>query len=85
MEHSRKINRKILNKEMKKIFTVLVCCAFVMAILPFSELALGQTPITAVSGSVTNSAGVGLSGVAVELRTTTGALVTSTVTDASGN
>ena len=70
MENSKKLNR-ILTKEAKMALAVLLCFASIMALMPFSMVALGQTTST-VSGSIPNSSGAGLSNVAVELRTTGG-------------
>jgi uncharacterized membrane protein len=85
MQHKNNLSFKEISRETKLVLTILICIASLTALLPFSQLALGQTSTSTVSGSVTDSAGANLSNATVELRTTGGALITSTSTSASGS
>ncbi len=68
----------------KNLLAILLCCASVLALMPLTNLAHGQVSSTVVTGSVVDSSGFGLGNIVVELRTTSGALITSTSTSFDG-
>ncbi len=77
--------KDVVKRKAVALAIILLISVSIMAVGSMSPLVHGQTQSTVVYGTVSDENGVGLSSVVAALYTPNGALVTSTLTDSSGD
>src|SRR5512136_947500 len=83
MRNMKQLSRLLLRRIAKVTLVFMFCYLCTVALLPISNQVMGQTQAI-VSGLVTDSTGNGLSGVKVDFRNLSGALIATVTTDFYG-